>query len=239
MHYSSELDPSQQHEPRIFSTKLKVAVVRKHVLGGNEYEYCDLTDISHGGIGLRSPWLNGKVGQKLILELYYEHDVFATRGVITSVLPLLKDDQYGIAFIYAPAELDRLIEIFKNDHASTKPTQSDSKVTVDHRFFNNRVSTLDVQVLIKFKDSCAPFTLCQVDNISKGGIGVYAPVNIHSRIPFEVSIQISNTPKPTVITGKVHHMSEKIKGFYYGIEFETITLELASLLDQLNNPKNT
>lgn len=233
MHYSSELDPSLQHEPRIFSTKLKVAVVRKHVLGGNEYEYCDLIDISHGGIGIRSPWLDGKIGQKLCLELYYEHDVFATRGVVTSVLSHPKDDQYGIAFIFAPAELDRLIEIFKRDHSSANPAQPPPQATIQHRFFSNRVTTLDIQVLIKLKDSSAPFTLCQVDNISKGGVGVYAPVSIHTSIPFEVSIQISNTPIPTVITGKVHYMSGKPKGLYYGIEFEMITLELASLLDQL------
>lgn len=209
--------------------------MRKHLIGQPEYETCDLLNISYGGLGFASPWLNAAVDQKLLLELYHGPDVFPARGIVTYVNSNEKRDLYGAAFVYAPPELDRLIDQIKRDLPQNDNFESAGEVALKKRHFGPRLATKDLQVQVKKLDSSGPFISCEVDNINKGGMGFYASVRIHSSLPFEISIQISEPPHPTVISGKVHYMCEKPGGYYYGVEFQMITLELALLLNRLDD----
>lgn len=224
-----------RHDARVFTPKLKVAVVRKHFVGQPEYENCDLINISHGGLGFASPWLNAKVDQKLLLEIYFGPDVFATRGIVTYVNLNENHDLYGAAFLYAPPELDRLIDSIKRDLSENGHIENPVGAALKKRHFGKRLSTRDLQVQVKKLDSSGPFIQCEVDNINKGGMGFYAIESIDASLPFDISIQISKPPQPTVISGKVHYMCKKPGGYYYGVEFKMITLELALLLDRLDD----
>ncbi|MDP2679956.1 MAG: PilZ domain-containing protein [Rhodoferax sp.] len=233
MHPPFDLALTMHFEPRIHTSKLKVAVVHKRWIGKTEREFCDLLNISHGGIGLSSPWLNARPGQKLCMELYYHQEVFTTRGIVTNVNSREKSDLYGVAFTFAPPELDRLIDIFKREHLEASAAHNTPNADPIKRHFGKRIATQNLQVQVKKLDSSAPYVLCEVDNINKGGMGFYAPELIHPNTPFDVSIQISKQPDPTIISGKVHYMQQKLGGYYYGVEFKMISLELSCLLDEI------
>jgi len=113
----------QRLEPRIPSPGLTLAIVHRKFIWLKDYEYCDLLDINHGGLRLAASWLQAGAGQKLNLELYFEREIFPTRGVVTHASVEGKRHHYGVAFIYAPNELDRLVDIFLREHIASNVAQ--------------------------------------------------------------------------------------------------------------------
>ena len=74
---------SKRHAQRIAAPRLKVSVVKKTLFGAREIAFCDLLDLSRGGVCLASPWLKAKLDQKLDMEFYHAHQTFHARGVVT------------------------------------------------------------------------------------------------------------------------------------------------------------
>lgn len=233
MRYSSQARAIQRHGPRVAPPALKIAVVRRNLMTPNEHEFCELLDVSRSGIGISSQWLDARIGQKLDLEFFHGRNIFAARGIITRVTAFEKFDQYGIAFIYAPPELDFLIDLFIREHP---PAQGELPVTTGPLKMPQRASRhalIDAQIYAKKLSSSMPPTVCQVDNISQGGMGFYCPVQLDRQAPFTVSVQISEPPDAMLITGTVHYMSKKGDTFYYGMEYELVPMEFVRLLGKL------
>ena len=223
-----------RHEPRVLSPALKIAVVRKKLLAPNQYEFCDLIDFSYSGLCLASQWLEAKLGQKLDLEFYHGFNKFSSRGVVTRITAHQNFDHFGIAFIYAPRELDLLITSFIQTQSQDQAARPAVSEIGKKRLMGNRVTLPDAQIYVKKSDSASPFLLCQVDNVSKGGMGFYCSSKLHRIAPFPISVQISAHPDIAVITGIVHHMSKKRDSYYYGMEFELVSMELVQLLGTLD-----
>jgi hypothetical protein len=233
MRSSTQARTIQRQGPRVVPPSLKIAVVRRNLIAPNEHEFCELLDVSHSGIGISSQWLDGKIGQKLDLEFFHDRKTFTARGIITRVTAFEKFDQYGVAFIYAPPDLDFLIDLFIREHP---PAQGELPVTTEPLKKPQRASRhalLDAQIYVKKLASSAPATVCQVDNISQGGMGFYCPVQIDRQAPFTVSVQISEPPGAMLITGTVHYLSKKGDAYYYGMEYELVPMEFVRLLGKL------
>lgn len=219
--------------PRVVPPALKIAVLRRKLIAPNEHEFCDLLDVSQNGIGISSQWLDAKVGQKLDLQFFHDRKTFTARGIITRVTARDKFDQYGIAFIYAPPDLDFLIDLFIRAHP---PAQGELPVTTEPLTKlqrANRLALFDAQIYVKKQASSAPMTVCQVDNISQGGMGFYCPAQLAKQAPFTVSVQISDSPEAMLITGTVHFMSKKRDTYFYGMEYEMVPMEFVRLLGKL------
>lgn len=225
---------SKRHAQRIAAPRLKVSVVKKTLFGAREIAFCDLLDLSRGGVCLASPWLKAKLDQKLDMEFYHAHQTFHARGVVTRATALDPDAQYGVAFIFAPPELDRLIDLFLQERALTQGDQSVTWERAEKRQTGNRLAATDAQIYAKRIGSTDPFMRCEVDNISPGGLGFYCPSRLATKAPFRVSVQISDSPKAGVITGTVHYMGKRLDQYYYGMEFELVSPELVRLLNRLN-----
>ncbi|MBK6999688.1 MAG: PilZ domain-containing protein [Rhodoferax sp.] len=228
-------DAHQRREPRAVSPALKLAVVSNRLIGANHYEFCELIDVSQSGACIASRWLDAKLGQKLNLEFYRGLDKFASRGIVTRISAHPNADHYGIVFIYAPHELDGLIESFVREQILNDAQRSITTENHLKRKMGKRVALQNAQICVKKSDSSLPFLLCQVDNISKGGMGFYCSDKLSTTAPFPVSIQISAHPDAAVITGVVHHMSKKFDAYYYGLEFELVSMEFVRLLEQLED----
>ena len=224
---------AKRRQPGAVASKFKVAVVRKKLIRPHGYEFCELIDISHGGIGIASQWLDAKVGQKLYLELHYGRKKYSARGIVTRIATQDKIEHYGVAFIYAPPELDLLIKLFVEEHPAAPPTPTAHLENKKKRPRGTRIAIQDAQVYAKKSAATDPFFLCQVDNISKNGMGFYCPSKIDKTVPFPISLRISMPPDATEITGTVHHVSKKSDTYYYGMEFELVSMEFVRLLDTL------
>ena len=157
-----------------------------------------------------------------------------SRGVVTRITAHQNFDHFGIAFIYAPRELDLLITSFIQAQSEERAAGPANNEIGKKRLMGNRVTLADAQIYVKKSDSSSPFLLCQVDNISKGGMGFYCSSKLHRMAPFPISIQISAHSDTAVITGIVHHMSKKKDAYYYGMEFELVSMELVQLLGTLD-----
>lgn len=225
---------TQRQGRRVVSPGLKVSVVKKALFGAREIAFCDLLDLGRGGLCLASPWLNARLDQKLDLELYHAYQTFHARGIVTRVTPPDPDALYGIAFIFAPPELDSLIEVFLHARSPTLTNHAADAAPMEKREAGKRLAPPDAQIYVKRTGSSDPFVRCEVDNVSQGGLGFYCANRIATKAPFKVAVQISDSPKAGVITGTVHYMGKKLDQYYYGMEFELVTTELVRLLDQLD-----
>lgn len=236
---TTELDAptARRNGPRVSPPKLRISVVHKNLIGPDEHVFCELVDLSHSGIAIESQWLDAKVGEKLNLQIFDGARRYSSRGVITRVALPDNLKQFGIAFIYAPPELDRLIDIFVKDGTHGDTAGPSATTGTEKRQTGSRIATQDAQIYVKKTGSTEPYILCQVDNISQGGMGFYCPTKIDRKAPFDVSVQVSSSPKNTVITGRVHYMGMKSDGYYYGMEFELVSIEFARLLGQLLEPE--
>ncbi len=236
--YTADLGPepgdARRHDQRVDAPKLRVCVVKASLFGAREIAFCDLLDLSRGGLCLASPLLSARIGQKLNLELYHDHQTFHTRGVVTRATAPDPDVQYGVAFIFAPPELDRLIDLFLQERAPTQGDQTVNGEPAEKRQTGDRLATTDAQIYAKRIGSPEPFARCEVDNISTGGLGFYCPSRLATKAPFRVSVQISDSPKAGIITGTVHYMGKRLDQYYYGMEFELVSPELVRLLDRLD-----
>lgn len=224
---------TRRHDQRVVSPTVKIAVVKKALFGAREIAFCDLLDLSRGGVSMASQWLDAKLGQKLDMELYHEDQTFHTRGVVSHMTTPDPDVVYGVTFIFAPPELDRLIEAFLLERTAG-PNQPVSVSPAEKRLSGNRSTAPDAQIYVKRAGSSEPFVRCEVDNVSKGGLGFYCPSRIAAKAPFKVLVQISDSPTTGVITGTVHYMGHKLNQYYYGMEFELVSAELVHLLDRLD-----
>lgn len=219
---------------RVVSPGLKVSVVKKTLFGAREIAFCDLVDLGRGGVCLASPWLNARLDQKLDLELYHAHQTFHARGIVTRVTPPYRDALYGVAFIFAPPELDSLIEVFLHARAPALTNHAADAAALEKRQAGKRLVAPDAQIYVKRTGSSDPFVRCEVDNVSQGGLGFFCANRIATKAPFKVAVQISDSPKAGVITGTVHYMGRKADQYYYGMEFELVSTELVRLLDRLD-----
>jgi hypothetical protein len=224
---------SQRGDLNHESSNLRIAVVNKKLLGASEYELCTLTDISHGGLGMASKWLDAKMGQKLHLELQHGHKKYTARGIVARITTRESVDHFGIAFIYAPPELDQLIALFLQEQTLAGTTAPAPSQEGNKRHGARRIAVQDTQVYARKTDSTDPFLLCQVDNISKGGMGFYCASKIDRVVPFPISMRISLPPDATEIVGTVHYVSKKHDGYYYGMEYDQVSKEFFQLLDKL------
>lgn len=229
----AEARTSQRGELTAAPSNFRIAVVSKKLLGASEYEFCKLTDISHGGLGMASKWLNAKLGQKLHLELHYGYKKYAARGIVSRITSKPSVDHFGIAFIYAPPELDTLINLFVQENAADATAASTTEQGHDKRHWARHMGVQDTQVYARKNDSADPFVLCQVDNISKGGMGFYCDSRIDKKVPFPISMRISMPPDATEIVGTVHYVSKKHGSYYYGMEYDQISKEFFQLLEKL------
>ncbi|MDP2367679.1 PilZ domain-containing protein [Rhodoferax sp.] len=226
--------PSKRHAQRVAAPRLQVSVVKKTLFGAREIAFCDLLDLSRGGVCLASPWLVAKLDQKVDMEFYHAHQTFHARGGVIRVASPDPDPLYGITFIFAPPELDRLIDLFLLERPTTQVNESVNGAPAEKRQSGNRLATADAQIHVKRTGSSGPFVHCEVDNISPGGLGFYCPSRLATKAPFGVSVQISDSAKAGVITGTVHYMGKRLDQYYYGMEFELVSPELARLLDRLD-----
>lgn len=227
----SESSQARRHDQRVAAPKLRVCIVKAALFGAREIALCDLLDLSRGGLCVASQGFSARIGQKLDLELYHGDLKFNTRGVVMRSTHADPGAVYGIAFIFAPPELDRLIEAFLADRSQVPIDPSIECAGAEKRQSGNRLATPDAQVYVKRIGSSSPFERCEVDNISQGGLGFYCAKRIASKAPFKVAVQISDSPKAGVISGTVHYMSRTQDQYYYGMEFELISTELARMLD--------
>ena len=215
-----ELDANtaRRSGPRVLPPRLRISVVHKKLIGADEHVFCELVDLGHGGIAIASPWLDAKVDEKLNFQIFDCGRRFSSRGIVTRIS--LQDNlkQFGISFIYAPPELDQLIAIFVKEGSPGNVARPTETTGTEKRQTGSRIATQDAQIYVKRVGSTEPFILCQVDNISQGGMGFYCPTKIAMKAPFDVSVQISSSPKNTVITGRVHYMGKKSNNYYYGME---------------------
>lgn len=221
-------------QPRACIPGFKVAIARTPFLLPKTKEYCELVDVSWGGICIESDWLKASVGQKLNLELYYDETVFPVRGFVARRTARDKSRQYGITFIYAPHQLERLIEIFmaKNpQYASDHPAGVDNVQTRQ-----KRIPFRDAQVYVKANGE-ETFVVCEVDNISQGGMGFVSPVKFDLQTPFGVSVQISESPDVVVVSGEVRCMGKKADKYYYGMEYDQVPEKYIRLLENLIYPE--
>jgi len=230
----SDARSSKRLEESAVSQTFKIAVVRKNLVGPKEYEFCELVDISHGGIGIASQWLSAKMGQKLHLELHHGRKKYAARGIVTRITTHGKFDHYGIAFIYAPPELDGLIQFFIQDNPLARANRSNDDADAQKRYGGTRVAIPDAQVYAKTYEGEDAFLLCQVDNISKSGMGFYCESKLYKAVPFPISVRISLSPEALEITGTVHHVSKKSATYYYGMEYDRVPKEYFHLLKALD-----
>jgi len=240
MQVNSNLKPSYQHyrAHRVPSPKLEAVVVYKNKLWKKEYESCDLLDISHGGVGIECKLLVAEVGQKVDLDIYYQTESFHIRGFITHKSVHRQTNRYGIAFIRAPIELDRLIDFFLADYVqkNVSPPVPAEEIPKQHR--ENRLALKDTQIYARKNGSQNPFVLCQVENISKGGIGFFSQYGIDREAPFDVAIQISDSSNNMLIVGKVCYMSRKPDGYYYGAQYKLVPMEFVRILQTLEEDFN-
>ncbi len=231
----SEARVTQRCESYTSLSKLKIAVVRKKLLNPSSPEYCDLLNISQGGIGITSQWLDAKIGQKFDLELHYGHKKYVARGLVVRISTQGEFDYYGIAFIYAPPELDLLIQLFVHPQP-TVPMMAPSNLESEkeHRWDKRmRIDLQDAQVYVKKSEGVGPFLLCQVDNISKSGIGFYCDRKLDKAVPFAITVRLSMPPEAIEISGTVHYISKKLNTYYYGMEYEPVSKKLLQLLSKL------
>jgi hypothetical protein len=219
---------------RVVSPGLKVSVVKKTLFGAREIAFVDLLDLGRGGICLASSWLKARLDQKLDLELYHAHQTLRARGIVTRVTPPDPHALYGVAFIFAPPELDRLIEVFLQARAPAFTDHAATAAPREKRQAGKRLAASDAQIYVKRTGSADPFVRCEVDNVSHGGLGFYCATRLATKAPFKVAVQISDSPKAGVITGTVHYMAKQSSQYYYGLEFELVSTELVRLLDRLD-----
>lgn len=234
MDKKTETRASKRLEKAAVSDTFKIAVVRKKLVSANEHEFCDLLDISQGGMGIASQWLTAKIGQKLHLELHHGRKKYAARGLVTRVTTHGKFEHYGITFIYAPPELDVLIKLFSQEIAPPTAPAAFTPKAVQQRYGGTRVVIPDAQVYAKTAQGEDAYLLCQVDNISQSGMGFYADSKLDKAVPFSISVRISMAPDALEITGTVHHVSKKANAYYYGMEYEQLPKEFFQLLKALN-----
>ena len=220
---------------RVVSPELKVAVVKKSLFGAREIAFCDLLDLGRGGVCLASSWLNARLDQKLDLELYHAHQTFHARGIVTRVALPDPNAVYGVAFVYAPPELDRLIDVFLHARTPTLSIHVADSAPMEKRQAGKRLAAPDAQIYVKRTGSSDPFVRCEVDNVSQGGLGFYCAKRIATKAPFKIAVQISDSPEAGVITGTVHYMGKKLDQYYYGMEFELVSMELVRSLESLDN----
>ncbi len=233
MDKKSEIRASKRVAKAAVSPTFKIAVVRKKLMGASEYEFCELLDIGHGGIGIASQWLTAHMGQKLHLELHHGHKKYTARGLVTHITTHATGDHYGIAFIYAPPELDLLIKLFAQEKpAPTAPATFIPK-GVQQRHGGTRVAIPDAQVYAKASQGEGDYLLCQVDNISQSGMGFFADTKLDKAVPFAISVRITMAPDALEITGTVHHVSKKANAYYHGMEYEQLPKEFFQLLKTL------
>jgi hypothetical protein len=233
MDKKSDTRASQRHKSAAVPPTFKIAVVRKKLVSANEHEFCDLLDIGHGGIGIASQWLTAKIGQKLHLELHHGRKKYAARGLVTRVSTHGKFEHYGIAFIYAPPELDLLIKLFGQEPSPPAAATVFKPKEVQQRYGGTRVAIPDAQVYAKTATGEDSYLLCQVDNISHSGMGFYADSKLDKAVPFAISVRISMAPDAMEITGTVHHVRKKANAYYYGMEYEQLPKEFFQLLKTL------
>lgn len=212
---------------------LRIAIVRNKIFRLRELDFCDLLDISKGGISLSSSWLESEEGEKFNLRLFHGRNTYTTRGVVVRAVTRDKIYQYGLAFIYAPPDLERLIEIFQTDNA-IKPEESvEEGPKSEYRRQGPRIDNLEAEIYVKETESTERFVLCHVDNISRGGIGFYCNSKIGASAPFDVLVKISNTSKNPIVTGKVLYRGKRANRYYYGMEYQLVSEELIQLIEKL------
>ncbi len=222
-------------DPRVRSPKLTIAVVIKNFFGPMELVFCELTNLGRGGVGIASPALDAKLGQRFDLQLYHGDEVFQARGIVTHRSMLDKPNQYGVAFIFAPAELDTLIDLFVAERGDDRVPQPVSIERTEKRKAGSRFASPDAQICVRPIDSSDAYLRCEVDNVSKGGMGFYCPTQFERSVPFRVSILISDSPDSPLITGVVHYASKKLDRHYYGLEYELVSMELVRSLENLDD----
>lgn len=222
---------------RVSSPRLTIAVAIKNFFGPVGLVFCELTDLGRGGVGMTSPTLQAKLGQRFDLQLFHGDRVFHARGSVTHRSMLDKPHQYGIAFIFAPPELDTLIDLFVAERRANPMRHGMTMPHIEKRKAGGRFVTPDAQVYVRPTDSADAYLRCEVDNVSKGGMGFYCPTPIARTVPFKVFILISNSPDSALITGVVHYEGKKQDRHYYGLEYELVSMELVRSLESLDDSR--
>lgn len=138
---------------RVFSPKLEAAVVRKKMFWQREYFPCQLIDISHGGVCFACKKDIGRIGNKIEMDICHGKEMFHVRGFIA----YKSDSKYGLSFIYAPAQLDRLINIFLGDYLQREAHSvfPEAEIPKPHR--ENRFVLSGTEIYVKQYASQAPF----------------------------------------------------------------------------------
>lgn len=230
-------DPTRRVDARVRAPRLMIAVVFKSLFGPSELVFCDLTDLGHGGVGIASSALVVRLGQRFDLQLYHGDQVFHARGIVTRRSMLDKPYRYGIAFIFAPPELDTLIDLFVAEREDDRAKQPIAIQRTEKRKTGVRFATADAQIYVRPIDSSDAYLRCEVDNVSKGGMGFLCPTPIKRTVPFKISVLISDSPDSPLITGVVHYAGKKLDRHYYGLEYELISMELIRGLEGLDDSR--
>ena len=223
--------------PRVRSPKLMIAVVIKNFFSPMDLVFCELTNLGRGGVGLASPALKAKLGQRLDPQLYHGGQTFHARGIVTHRAMFDKPYQYGIAFIFAPPELDTLIALFVSERKSTMVHHGMVIRRTEKRNTGSRFATPDAQISVRPTDCSDNYLRCDVDYVSKGGGGLYCPTQIERTVPFTVPFLISDSPDSASITGVVHYVGAKLDRHCYGLGYELVSTELVRSLEGLDDSR--
>jgi hypothetical protein len=172
------------------------------------------------------------VGKRLDIDLRYDDVHFPCRGFVARASQHEKSRQYGISFIYAPAQLEHFIDVFMRMRPPLVSEVLPRFKAIRTRQKDRRIPFKDAEVQVKVEGEPV-FVVCQVDNISKGGMGFYSPVRLSGDIPCNVAVQISESSEIQAITGKIRYAAPGGNRYYYGMEYECMPQRYLNLLSSL------
>jgi len=230
-----------RNEQRISTSKLGVAIQHSNLVLFNQLHHSQLIDICHGGVSLANKVLKLKIGKKINLFFYYNNETYSVKGLVVRCNEKQGTYIYGIMFVDAPIELDKIIDNFlQNDqeysHNNIAARNSHQRKAGD------RIPLRDSQIFVKrmehpddIQDGLQTIEMIEANvvNISKGGIAFVCEQLLSKSTPFHVQLRISNLDSSMQITGLVHHIEKRADNYFYGVEFKMVPMEFVRLLDEL------
>lgn len=221
-----------RYQPRVASTGLEAAVVHRRFLWITDYEYCNLIDISLGGIGIASKLMDLRVGKKLELEIYHQLETFEIRCVVLHKSFRQGKHHYGLAFVDAPPDLDRLIAMFlKSRQEKSGDRKMDGKLS-KRQVGSHRIK-IDAQIYIRNPATENASVLCKVENVSRGGLAFSCNHRLSDHTPFEIEARISDDARAVPLAGRVVHMQKRSDRYHYGTVLRHMPEEMIKLIEVL------
>ena len=218
--------------PRAATPRLGVVIAYRETLLRKAYKDCELLDISRSGIGIVCKWHVADIGEKVELNVKHGVEIFPVRGYIANKMLHPTGYKYGVTFIKAPTRLDHLIDLFLAEYVERNALPDTSNVEAAWSLRETRFGMQDAHIHVRRLDIHAPFTVCQVGDISRSGVGFFGPQALGTEVPFDVLIEISDN---VTVAASICYMRRRPGGYYYGARYTKIPLEFVEFLETLDD----